>query len=79
MDLQKEPTIGTDINRSGSQDTFYYQEVDQKLVGFAEIQFGFMPGFATTNNIVILRQLQRKYLAKKGEFVIFLYRFGESF
>ena len=58
---------------------FTIKKLIRKLVGFVEIQFRFMPGFATTNNIVILRQLQRKYLAKKGEFVIFLYRFGESF
>ena len=51
----------------------------QKLVDIDEIQFGFLPGFAATNNILILRQLKKKHLAKKGEWVIFLYRFGESF
>ena len=33
MDLQKEPTIGTDINRSGSQDSLDYQRVDLKTGG----------------------------------------------
>ena len=28
------------------------------------MQFGFMPGWGTTNAIFILRQLQEKYLAK---------------
>ena len=30
-----------------------------------EIQFGFMPGCGTTNPIIILRQSQEKYFAKK--------------
>ena len=30
-----------------------------------EIQFGFIPGCGTTNPIIILRQWQEKYFAKK--------------
>ena len=30
-----------------------------------EIQFGFIPGCGTTNPIIILRQCQEKYFAKK--------------
>ena len=33
MVIQKELTIGTDINRSGSQDTSDYQKIDPKTGG----------------------------------------------
>ena len=33
MDLQKEPAIGTDINRSGYQDSLDCQRVDPKTGG----------------------------------------------
>ena len=44
-----------------------------------EMQFGLMPRCETTNAISILRQLQEKYLAKKEEFVLYIFRFGECF
>ena len=33
MDVQKKPTIGTDTNRSGSQDSLDYKRVDPKTGG----------------------------------------------
>ena len=50
-----------------------------EMVDINETQFDFLPLFAARNNIVILRQLQRKYFANKDEFVLSLYRFGERF
>ena len=50
-----------------------------------EIQLRFMPGCGTSNAIFIVRELfskkifNKKYLAKKEEFVSCIYRFGESF
>ena len=43
-----------------------------------KMQFGFMPGCETTNAIFILRQIQKKYLAKKKS-VLYSCRFRERF
>ena len=51
----------------------------KQLVVIDEIQFNFMPGYGATKNIVILRQLLEKNLAKKEEFVFFLHKFRETF
>ena len=53
-------------------------KVGQQMV-ITEMQFGLMPRCETTNAIFILRQLQEKYLAKKEEFVLYIFRFGECF
>ena len=42
------------------------------------MQFSFVPGCETTNDIFILRQLQQKYKLKE-EFVLCICRFVESF
>ena len=41
------------------------REFIRQQVDMDEIQFGFIPGCGTTNPIIILRQWQEKYFAKK--------------
>ena len=55
------------------------EKLIRKLVHIGEILFGFIRGCRTSNTIANLRQLHQKYLAKKEEFALGIYRFRKSF
>ena len=51
----------------------------RNIVKLDSVQFGFMAGKSTTDAIVIVRQLQEKYLARHKDLWMFFCESGEGF